>query len=249
MVELGRLHRVALPTAPYDGTVTGRISRLSRCHRESRDGCGDKHPRRACSIAHVDPGDDVGWPSEATPTAAKAIPSGPVGLFGVPAARAALRGVARVHLQKSNSCPTGLVGEMLSQLVERPRGEGVPLVASKPYPVPDPVQLLGGDSPSGALRDGHDLLADLVVHMCGMALLSMSSAGQPADGRACVLPLQLGAFVGLPAPAARPVSRRRPRPSSPPAPLAARKGRRRLSHPRTRPSEAHCGPVRLIGMR
>lgn len=87
---------------------------------------------------------------------------------------------------------------MLPELVERPRGERAPLVAAKPYPVPDPVEFLDGDPATGALRDGHDLLADPVVQMGGMTVFLLAPPGEAADGRPGLLDLEFGAFAGLP---------------------------------------------------
>jgi HAMP domain-containing protein len=95
-----------------------------------RDGHGDKCPHRACAVAHVDPGDDIGRPSEAAPTAAEMIPGGPVGPLGVPAARTALRGMTRIHLHKRHPGLACFVGQVLSELVEGPGGQGAPLVAA-----------------------------------------------------------------------------------------------------------------------
>lgn len=87
-----------------------------------RDGHGDEYPRRAGTIAHVDPGDDIGRTSEPAPTTAEVIPVRPIGPLGVAAARTALRGESRVHFQKWHPGQLGLVGEVLSELVERPGG-------------------------------------------------------------------------------------------------------------------------------
>jgi hypothetical protein len=47
-------------SGPYDGTVTDRIHPSPGSGSGGGCGCGDEHPRRACGVAHVDPGDDVG---------------------------------------------------------------------------------------------------------------------------------------------------------------------------------------------
>lgn len=84
-------------------------------------GCGDEHPRRACAVAHVDPGDDVGRASEPAPTTAELVPSEPVGSFGVPTARTMLRGIGSVHFDERHPGLPCFVSEVLSELVERPR--------------------------------------------------------------------------------------------------------------------------------
>ena len=63
-----------LPTAPYDRTVTGHIYRSPLCG--DRVGHVDEYPRRGPSLCDVDPGDVVGWPSEAAPTTWEVVPPG-----------------------------------------------------------------------------------------------------------------------------------------------------------------------------
>jgi hypothetical protein len=58
--------------------------------------------------------------------------------------------MARVHLDERHPSLRGLVGEVLSELMEGPGGEGVPLVAAKPYPLADAAELLDGDAATGA---------------------------------------------------------------------------------------------------
>lgn len=126
------LSRSRLPPA------TGR-SRVAAPHGPACSGwcgdrCGDEHPRRACTVAHVDPGDDIGGPNEAAPTT-EAIPGGPVGPLGVPASRAALRGVSRIHFQERHPGPAGLVGEVLSELeLLREQGQAGPSFWRRPRP-------------------------------------------------------------------------------------------------------------------
>ena len=154
-----------LPTAPYDRAVTGHIARPLY-------GVGLGHvyeyPRRACAGAHVDPGDVIGWPSEAAPTTTEAVASGPVGPLGVAAARAALRGVGRVHLDERHTGTVCLVLDEHAELVKRPGGLPCSLVASNRDPLADALELFQGNTTFGAFCDSNDSLGDLMVDMGGV---------------------------------------------------------------------------------
>jgi hypothetical protein len=163
-----------LPTAPDDGTVTGHL----HLPRLGRGGIGplDEDPRRACAVAHVDPGDDVGGPSEAAPTTVKGVPGGTVVPRGVPAPGhgALLRG--RIHLQIGHPGTPGLVGDERAELAEGPRREPCSLVAGNRDPFADPLELFQGDTAPGALGDSDDRLGNLVVDMGGVPGLTASAS-------------------------------------------------------------------------
>lgn len=115
------------PTVPYGRTVTGHIYRSPL--GGDRIGHVDEYPRRGLSLRDVDPGDVIGRHSEAAPTTAEVVASGPVGFLGVPAARAALRSVGRIHLDERHADTFDLVGDSRAELVERSGGLACSLAA------------------------------------------------------------------------------------------------------------------------
>lgn len=187
-----------LPTVSYRGTLTGHIAG-SRSGGD-RWGHVDEYPRRACAVTHVDPGDDVGGPSEAAPATAEMVPSGAVASLGVAAARAALRGVGRVHLDERYAGAACLVGDEPAELVERPGRVPCSLVASNRDPPADPLELFQGDAAFGALGDSNDCLGDRVVGVGRVPRLTARPLLEQLRGRACPLGLDLGLLTGLPAP-------------------------------------------------
>ena len=111
----------------------------------------------------------VGVLNEATPATLK-FTLGEAVSFVHPATRAArLRRVCRVDFDERHPGLLGLIGEDRAELSERPRMQRGPLGFAKPYPRPDPRQLLDGDTAPGALRLGHDAFTDLVVDVGGEA--------------------------------------------------------------------------------
>lgn len=89
-----------------------------------------------------------------------------VSLLRVPASRAPLRGVSRVHCDDHEATVLGLVLQELRELVERPGVDfGAGLLAES-LPLADPLQVFDGDGGASALlRELDDPLGCDVVHV------------------------------------------------------------------------------------
>src|SRR5258706_15970482 len=157
-------------------TRSRRVRQADRCPARNT-ACGD--------VAGCVP---VGVLSEAARPAEEGGLVGPVGLGDVSAGGAALRGVGRVDVYDRHPGPCRLVGDVLAELVERPRVQRDPLGPSEPYPVADAAQVFQGDPAAGAFGLGHDALSDAVVGVGGEpgflapALLQQPLGGFGADG-------------------------------------------------------------------
>ena len=111
----------------------------------------------------------VGVPNEATPATLKFALGVAVSFVDPPALMTGLGGVGGVDLDERHLSLLGLVAKKPAELGERPRMHRGPLGLTKPYPCPDPAQLLDGDAAPGALRLGHDAFRDLMVDVGGEA--------------------------------------------------------------------------------
>lgn len=94
----------------------------------------------------------VGMGSEPTGDAAKGVLRRPVGPFDVAAGGAGLRSVGRVNVNNRNAGQLRLVGDKSLQLMERPRMQIVSLLATKPYPRTDALEVFEGNPTCGAFR-------------------------------------------------------------------------------------------------
>lgn len=96
-------------------------------------------------------------------------------------------GVNKDHLNPGECC---FVCDEQAELIERPRMQYRPLVASSPYPRTDALQILQGDRTICVLRGFDDLLGNTVIYIFSEAGFPARQLAKPALRRASVLLLK-----------------------------------------------------------
>lgn len=86
-------------------------------------------------------------------------------LGGITANRTHLRGIGRVYKNNRHAGERSFVQYLPSQIVERPTMQLGTLIASSPYPIADALKVFKSNTASGAFRNVHKLLANLVIHI------------------------------------------------------------------------------------
>ncbi len=107
--------------------------------------------------------DVVGEPSEAAGHTVEVGLGGTVRAGHVPAAGTGLGRVVRIDVYHGDAGQAGLVLDEGPELAEGPAVERGPLSATNRDPLADPLEVLQGECPAGALRAGHELLGDTVI--------------------------------------------------------------------------------------
>jgi len=79
--------------------------------------------------------------------------------------RAFPTGVARVHGDQWNASKPSLVFQECPELEKRPRMQNCSLLSASRYPVTNALQVFDGNSATGALSSGNDLLGNAVIHV------------------------------------------------------------------------------------
>jgi hypothetical protein len=126
----------------------------------------------------------VGVPNEATPATLKFCLGAAVTFVHPATPMARLRRVGRVDFDERHPGLLGLVVQEPAELGERPRMHRGRLGLAKPYPRPDPAQLLDGDTAPGAFSLGHDAFRNLMVDVSGeLRLVPATLLEQPPRRR------------------------------------------------------------------
>src|SRR3990167_250969 len=109
--------------------------------------------------------------------------------------RTHLRRIARVHQNHWNACASGLVLNLIPQIIERPVRVSCPLLASDRYPIPYPAQIFERNTSIGVLCLLHDLLGNDVVGVALKTSLLTRNAFELALGRFRAIALEIAAEV------------------------------------------------------
>lgn len=115
----------------------------------------------------------------------------------MPATGAFTGAVPRINEDHRNTFALGLVEDKPLQLVERPRAEKIALTLSKPYPVPNPLEIFKDDSGVGAFSVGNNFLTDAVIDIAREAGLFFTTLLQKALGRFGAFLLKLSSELSV----------------------------------------------------